>query len=231
MSIPIILRLFMILFGFTLNQTYIRGEGCPQSVPTRTFVAACPKGITEWIKAKTRKMCHSISQNCTAAEKFEYHCLPNTLLDLFVEVCAPTKLIIGEHCPSYDMERNIIVTNFNQPCKDHSTPCSNVYQSSTVYNYPECFKEFNNKEADNTAGSIVIANDNTVLNNGLYVICISLFVLITLLFINICCPKRCTGMNKRVLICGSKKGERRQKTDEELGLKKGNTENNNGNVV
>lgn len=34
-----------------------------------------------------------------------------------------------------------------------------------------------------------------------------------------------------VLICGSKKGERRQNKDEELGLKKGNTENDNGNVV
>lgn len=224
MPSPVILRLYMILFGFTLNQTNVRGEGCLQSIPTRTVVAACPKGITEWIKAKKRKMCHSISQNCTAADKFEYHCLPNTLLDLFVEVCAPTKVIIGKHCPSYDMELNIIETNFNQPCKDHLTPCSDVYQSNTVYNYPECFKEFNNNEANTIASSIVHvnANDNTVLNNGLYVICISLFVLIVLLFINICCPGSCKGMYKRFFICDSKKGDTRQETDEELVLNQDN---------
>lgn len=227
MSIPVIL----IFFGFILNQTNGSGEGCLQSIPTRTVVAACPKGITEWIKAKRRKMCHSISQNCTTAEKFEYHCLPNTLLDLFVEVCAPTKVIIGQHCPSYNMDLNVIETNFNQPCKDHLTPCLDVYQSNTIYNYPECFKEFNNKEADNIAGSIVIAHDNTVLNNGLYVICISLVVLIILLFINICCPRKCTGMYKRVFICGSKTGDRKQTTDEELKLKEDNTENNNRNVM
>lgn len=39
----------------------------------------------------------------------------------------------GYHCPSYDMERNIIEANFNQPCKDHLKPCEEVYKSNSAY--------------------------------------------------------------------------------------------------
>lgn len=38
-----------------------------------------------------------ISQNCTSADKFVYHCLPNSLLNMLVEVGAPTKVIVGKH--------------------------------------------------------------------------------------------------------------------------------------
>lgn len=33
-------------------------ENCPQSVLTIDIVDACPKDITEYIKAKERKQCH-----------------------------------------------------------------------------------------------------------------------------------------------------------------------------
>lgn len=73
------------------------GEGgCPQSIPTLNEADACPKTITEWIKAKERKQCYLISQNCTTKKEFEYHCLPNTVTGLFVELCAPPKVIVGK---------------------------------------------------------------------------------------------------------------------------------------
>lgn len=72
------------------------GEGCPQSIPTETVVEACPADSTEWIKAKEKKQCHLIIQNCTDKDRFQYHCLPNKFLDMLVEVCAPNKVIVGK---------------------------------------------------------------------------------------------------------------------------------------
>lgn len=31
------------------------GKSCPQSIPTKTIVEACPVDSTEWIKAKEKK--------------------------------------------------------------------------------------------------------------------------------------------------------------------------------
>lgn len=72
------------------------GEGCPQSIPTETVVEACPADSTDWIKAKEKKQCHLVIQNCTEEERFQYHCLPNKFLDMLVEVCAPNKVIVGK---------------------------------------------------------------------------------------------------------------------------------------
>lgn len=177
----------LLIFVSFSSQRNVRGEGCPQSIPTLNEVNACPKGILEWTRAKERKSCYLISQNCTTKEEFEYHCLPNTVIGLFVELCAPPKVIVGYHCPSYDMERNIIEANYNQPCKDHLKPCEAVYKSNSVYKYQECFKE-NNKEANNAAAQIVIANDYSAF---MYVICIFLSACVLLLFIHVCCPGCC----------------------------------------
>lgn len=72
------------------------GDGCPQSIPTENVVEACPADSTEWIKAKEKKLCHLVIQNCTDKDRFQYHCLPNKFLDILVEVCAPNKVIVGK---------------------------------------------------------------------------------------------------------------------------------------
>lgn len=72
------------------------GVGCPQSIPTMNIVNSCPKDITELIKAKERKQCYLISQNCTTTDRFEYHCLPNKFINTFVEVCTPKAIIVGK---------------------------------------------------------------------------------------------------------------------------------------
>lgn len=225
-------KLGLILIAVILNLPCVRGEGCPQSIPTRTEVPVCPKDITEWEKARERKQCHVISENCTTDNKFEYHCLSNSNLGQFVEVCAPTKVIVGQYCPSYDMERNIIEPNFQQSCKAHLKPCLNVYKSSFVYQYQECFlyKE-NNKDSNNIINPITIVNDNTVVDNGVYVICASLAVLIILLFISICCPGSCKGMCKRFLKCNLKKTDTSPRAIEEQELNGEDRDNSNDNRI
>lgn len=185
---PIPFPLTLLICLSTLNQQYVKGKGCPQSIPTINEVYACPKTILEWTKAKERKQCNLIRQNCTTKEDFEYHCLPNAVLGMFVELCAPSKIIVGYHCPSYDMERNNIVANFDQPCKDHLIPCEVVYKSNFVYKYQECFKGRNNKETNDVAAPIVITNDYSVF---MYIICIFLSVCVLVLFIHVCCPGYC----------------------------------------
>lgn len=114
-------------------------EGCLESIPTITVVNRCPKDITEWIKSKSRKQCHLANQNCTTLERFEYHCLPDKYHESFMEVCAPRKNIVGGHCPFYDEEKNSVAMNLYQSCKEHTTPCPDLYNSNVAYRYQECY--------------------------------------------------------------------------------------------
>lgn len=98
--------IFLRQFNNINNFFFQNGEGCPQSIPTITFVHSCPKNITEIIKAKERKQCYLISQNCTTPDKFEYHCLPNKYINKFVEVCASKTVIVGKK--TYYIEINCI---------------------------------------------------------------------------------------------------------------------------
>lgn len=73
-----------------------RGENCPQSIPTVAVVDDCPQNAIEWVKRMELKKCNFIIQNCTTLDNFEYHCLTNKFQHIFVEVCAPNKMIVGK---------------------------------------------------------------------------------------------------------------------------------------
>lgn len=73
-----------------------KGENCPQSIPTVAVVDDCPQNAVEWVKRMELKKCNFINQNCTALDNFEYHCLTNKFQHIFVEVCAPNKMIVGK---------------------------------------------------------------------------------------------------------------------------------------
>lgn len=73
-----------------------RGENCPQSIPTVAVVDDCPQNTVEWVKRMELKKCNLIFQNCTTIDNFEYHCLTNKFQHIFVEVCAPNKMIVGK---------------------------------------------------------------------------------------------------------------------------------------
>lgn len=133
-----------------LNAHLVPAKNCNQSIPTVTIVDACPESKEEWEKAKERKQCYQITQNCTAPEKFTYHCLPNRFLDHFVEVCAPVQNIVGQHCSFYDMDTNSVRANFHQSCREFVIPCPVVYYSNSVFKYRECCKIIQRKNATHT---------------------------------------------------------------------------------
>lgn len=168
-------------------------KSCPQSIPTVTVVHACPKDKTEWIKAKEKKQCNLIIHNCTEKDKFQYHCLPNKVLDKLVEVCAPTKIIVGQHCPYYDTERNIIEPNFNQRC--NSDTCPNVYSSNEAYRYKSCYEEIKKKDTRQVSPgnklSLEVSDSYPELANGIYIICGLLVVVLAFIIIRFICLYPC----------------------------------------
>lgn len=196
---------------------------CIQSIPTEAIVESCPRNSREWILAKERKKCHLIYQNCSSPEKFQYHCLPNKYLDKFVEVCAPTRLIVGNHCPFYEIESQNIEHNVYQPCKSHAIRCPEVYESYLVYRYQECFKEIseNTKKqiSEETASKYYVSYTQTwgfvVINANL--IGVLFMILIQVVIIHRRCSKQesytcCTIITKANTNCNTIKGEPEMET-------------------
>lgn len=142
-----ILALELALICIFMNARLVPAKSCSQSIPTVTIVDACPESKEEWIKAKERKQCYQITQNCTSPDKFTYHCLPNRFLDRFVEVCAPVQNIVGQHCSFYDMDTNSVRANFHQSCREYVIPCPIVYHSNLVFKYQGCYKTTRRKIA------------------------------------------------------------------------------------
>lgn len=181
----------------------IVSKSCPQSIPTETVVQACPKDKTEWIKAKEKKQCNLIIHNCTEKDKFQYHCLPNKVLDMLVEVCAPTKVIVGQHCPYYDIELHSIEPNFNQRC--NSDTCPKVYSSNEAYRYKSCYEEIKKKDTRQISPgnklSLEVSDSYPELAIGIYIICGLLVVVLVFIIIRfIClypCCKCCTECQSR----------------------------------
>lgn len=179
------------------NVVIVVSKSCFQSIPTQTIVESCPEDSTEWIKASDKKQCNRISHNCSEIGDFQYHCLPNRLLNSLVEVCAPTKVIVGQHCPYYDIQRAIIEPNFNQPCNSHSDPCAEVYSSSVAYKYQQCYMEIKGKKttpaSPESKVSLDVSDSNPALLVGIYVIGAILIVIVILFAIRIYYLRPFTG--------------------------------------
>lgn len=187
-----------VLFLLYLQNVVIAvSKSCFQSIPTQNIVESCPEDSTEWIKASDKKQCNRIIHNCSEIDDFQYHCLPNRLLNKLVEVCAPTKVIVGQHCPYYDLQRAIIEPNFNQPCSSHSDPCSEVYSSSVTYKYQQCYKEIKGRKtmpaSPESKVSLDVSDSNPALLIGIYVIGAILIIIVILFAIRIYYLRPFTG--------------------------------------
>lgn len=220
------------MFALIGNMPNARGEGCFQSIPTISFVEACPTDLLEWIKANERKQCHMVVQNCTTKSKFEYHCLSTKSFSVFLELCAPTKVIVGHHCPFYDLEHNTIEPNFDQPCKHHIEQyCPAVYNSSSIYKYGECYNEISGmkkrKKIKDELGLISNEVDVTLFDKGFYLICVLLGMLIVLSLIQLRCPRCCYEKLKRIYQrCIRRKSSAEIFEEQELGLANQSAEKN-----
>lgn len=175
----------------------VKGEGCLQSIPTVTVVDNCPRNITEWIKSKSQKKCHLVIENCNSTKTFHYHCLSDKLLENFYEVCAPRKQIVGGHCPFYDMEKNSIEPNFYQSCKEHTTPCPNLYHSDMAFKYHECYGNVKKNKTNNNnkdfACSVTVSDydfGKAALSTVLIVVWVNALVYANYFCIRICTKRR-----------------------------------------
>lgn len=182
------------LMTFILILNYINAnfEPCPFSIPTVSVVKKCPKEKTEWETAREKKQCHWITQNCTVAEKFQYHCLPTDTSGIFVEVCIPTIQIVGQFCPIYDMDLNQIRHDYQKACKDHHNPCPNVYISDIVHKYQGCFEAIvNSKKSYDTKNPELTEPNGAGVVPGFVMICLILIILVILKLIQMFCLKEC----------------------------------------
>nr|XP_022286430.1 uncharacterized protein LOC111099438 isoform X2 [Crassostrea virginica] len=78
------------------------------------------------------KRCFDLKHNCGS---LEYHCVINEWTTEMIEVCAPTKVIVGKVCAEYNSGGMMIQRNSNAKCKE----CPSVYSSPNSYLYPECY--------------------------------------------------------------------------------------------
>lgn len=70
---------------------------CKEAVESVKAVSSCPTTKERWEKAASRKNCweKALKQNCSAPEKFVYHCVINGYGNATLELCAPKRLILG----------------------------------------------------------------------------------------------------------------------------------------
>lgn len=87
-------------FIYLINIQLCNGESryCKEAVSSVKIVESCPTSKTEWDVAARKKGCGKIAlqQNCSSAEKFEYHCVLNGYRNETLEVCAPSRIIFGK---------------------------------------------------------------------------------------------------------------------------------------
>lgn len=114
---------------------------CREAVNSVEIVKSCPSSKAEWDDAARRKDCSRLAskQNCTTAEKFQYHCVINGYRNVTLEVCAPTRIIFG-HCVEFNVPGGVIQDQRSASCKAPFPKCDSIYNSTDAYKYPDCYK-------------------------------------------------------------------------------------------
>lgn len=114
---------------------------CQEAVNNAESVRSCPTSEEEWEIAARNKNCSKIAlqQNCSSAEKFQYHCVLNGYRNETLEVCAPSRIIFG-HCVEFNLQGGVIQDQYSSPCNDAFPKCDKYYSSSNAYKYPDCYQ-------------------------------------------------------------------------------------------
>lgn len=105
---------------------------CPLANETAEIVLSCPQTEEEWEKAAAKKNCEDFTHPC---HTYIYHCVINAWKNATVEVCAPSKLIVGNVCAEFSFGGNKIQRHYDAKCQR----CPTVYNSSDTFNYSECY--------------------------------------------------------------------------------------------
>lgn len=137
---------------------------CPEAVASVEVVTHCPTSKQEQNIAANRKNCSKLatSQNCTSFEDFVYHCTINSYRNATLEVCAPTRTILG-HCTEFNIIGGVIQDQYSAKCNKTFPKCDEHYKSSDAYKYADCYKLVQSArilQTDTTTGKNRIQTDN-----------------------------------------------------------------------
>lgn len=161
---------------------------CPEAVDSAEYVTSCPSTKSEWDTAAQKKNCSKVAlhQNCSTIKEFQYHCVLNGYRNKMVEVCAPSRIIIG-HCVEFNLLGGVIQDQMSSPCNDTFPKCDVVYRSTAAYKYPGCYdlvSKFQTK-ADTTTKIIFLTTNPTtdISRYSIVVIASSVTVVMSLLII------------------------------------------------
>eukprot|EP00105_Crassostrea_gigas_P038609 XP_019922757.1 PREDICTED: uncharacterized protein LOC105328143 [Crassostrea gigas] len=135
------IHLFMGYFLLQIQISQGISRYCQEAVNSAESVRSCPTSEEEWEIAARNKNCSIIAsqQNCSSAEKFQYHCVLNSYRNETLEVCAPSRIIFG-HCVEFNLQGGVIQDQYASPCNDTFPKCDKYYNSSTAYKYPDCYQ-------------------------------------------------------------------------------------------
>lgn len=148
---------------------------CFLAKETAEIVSSCPRTNEEWEKAAARKNCENLTQPCP---NYIYHCVINAWMNATVEVCAPSKVIVGNVCTEFNFGGDTIQRNSKALCKK----CPEVYTSSNAFRYPECYEYVNkSKEISKANNWSSHAESNISIVIGVSVPTAALIVLLVIL--------------------------------------------------
>lgn len=137
---------------------------CPEAVASVEVVTLCPTSKKEQNIAANRKNCSKLatSQNCSSFKDFVYHCTINSYRNATLEVCAPTRTILG-HCTEFNIIGGVIQDQHSAKCNRTFPKCDEHYTSSDAYKYADCYKLVQSARilpTDTTTGKNRIQTDN-----------------------------------------------------------------------
>lgn len=120
---------------------------CHWSNQSAEIVGSCPETMHQMENRAKMKNCESMArvQNCTAQQKFKYHCVMNELENTFVEVCAEEYIIHG-YCTEYNTGGAVVQPHYELKCSDVNPPCKTSYNSTDAYLYRGCFDIVTNRK-------------------------------------------------------------------------------------
>lgn len=165
----------------------VKLECSPNSMPQE--IQSCPRSEKETKEAAKKLKCE---EKCG---KMEYHCLPYTSMDAYVELCAQQEFIIGKRCAEYNKVGGVVQANRYNPladCSKHPNPCPAVYYSADLYKYHQCFNQssknnsfvetvyLNNTSMNSTESGSESSNDVmiTVISISVSVFCIGVILIV-----------------------------------------------------
>ncbi|XP_056016810.1 uncharacterized protein LOC130053510 [Ostrea edulis] len=142
---------------------------CQEAVNTIKQVPSCPITQQDRENAAKEKDCEKYShhQNCSKATDFMYHCVINENENKLLEVCAPTRYILG-FCTEFNVIGGRIQDHYSAECSTFNPPCPGRYISTDAYLYKSCYGLVETSEESYVANmtSTTIGSNNVTSIHG-----------------------------------------------------------------